>query len=142
MTIRTLEKSDLENLAYLYEQFWGEKSDISKMICQFDIIERENNHIFLVAEKDGLLIGSVMGVVCKELYGDCSPFLVVENMIVDKPFRENGIGTKLLSELESTAKKLHCSQMILITEADRHDACNFYEKYGFEKNKKGYKKKF
>lgn len=141
MIIRKLEKSDMEQLANLYEQFWGVKSDVSKMICQFEILERENNHILLAAEKDGLIIGSVMGVVCKELYGDCSSFLVVENMIVDKCFRRNGIGSKLLSKLESMARSLQCSQMILVTEADRPDACNFYEKYGFQKNSRGYKKK-
>ena len=140
MIIRKLEKSDMEQLACLYEQFWGEKSDISKMICQFDIIERENNHILLVAEKDGLIIGSVMGIVCK-LYGDCSPFLIIENMIIDRHSRKIGIGSILLSELESIAKNLHCSQMILVTEEDRYDARNFYEKYGFQKNNKGYKKK-
>ncbi len=111
------------------------------MICQFDILEREDNHIFLVAEKDGMLVGSVMGVICKELYGDCKPFLVVENMIVDKHVRKNGIGGQLLFELESIAKKRHCSQMILVTEADRQDACNFYEKHGFQTHNRGYKKK-
>ena len=82
-----------------------------------------------------------MGIVCKELYGDCNPFLVVENMIVDKSSRHKGIGTLLLHELERLAKERYCTQMILVTENDRIDACNFYEKYGFSKNNKGYKKK-
>jgi len=38
----------------------------------------------LSAVENSLLIGSAMGVICGELYGDCRPFLVLENMIVEK----------------------------------------------------------
>jgi len=139
--IRKLKKSDIPQLSYLYEQFWGDKSDIAKMERQFDIIEAEKSHIVLVAESDGALVGSVMGIICKELYGECKPFLVVENMIVDKQKRRTGVGGTLLSQLETAAKKRGCTQMILVTESNRTDACGFYEKYGFQKDNKGYKKK-
>ena len=105
MKIRNLIKSDLPQLSKLYEQFWGEKSDILKMEKQYSIIESEHSHIILVAESNNIIVGSVMGIVCKELYGDCRPFLVVENMVVDKNFRKQGIGTVLLKELETAAKK-------------------------------------
>ena len=141
MVIRRLERADLPQLAKLYEQFWGDVSDVSKMECQLDTIEKEDTHIILVGEMDHTVVGSVMGIVCKELYGDCRPFLVVENMIVDQSRRNTGIGSKLLFELELLAKERDCTQMLLVTEADRVDACSFYEKYGFQKNNKGYKKK-
>ncbi len=141
LEIRKLKKSDLSRLAHLYEQFWGEPSDIAKMERQFDIIEAENTHILLVAEEDGEVVGSVMGIVCRELYGDCRPFLVVENMIINRQSRRKGIGGLLLSRLEETARARDCTQMILVTEADRTDACGFYMKYGFQKENKGYKKK-
>lgn len=46
-----------------------------------------------------------MGVICEELYGDCRPFLVLENMIIDKSYRKKGIGKALISELEEVATK-------------------------------------
>ena len=141
MKIRTLEKSDMKRLADLYRQFWNEQSDVEKMELQFDAIQRENSHLLLGAEQDGLLIGSVMGVICKELYGDCRPFLVIENMIVDDLGPRKGVGSALLSELEKRARERHCTQMILVTEIERQDACGFYESFGFQKNNKGYKKK-
>lgn len=141
MEVRLLEKRDLSQLAKLYEQFWGEDSDLAKMETQYDIISDENNHIILIAEINDVIVGSVMGIVCKELYGDCKPFLIVENMVIDKSFRNNGIGSKMLNQLEKLAQECSCTQMILVTENDRIDACNFYEKYGFQKNNKGYKKK-
>lgn len=141
MKIRKLEKNDMKRLAGLYEQFWHETSDVSKMEAQFDVLERENSHIILGAEEEGVLIGSVMGVICKELYGDCRPFLVIENMIVDGAGRRKGVGSALLSEMEKQAKERYCTQMILVTEIERHDACGFYEAFGFQNNNKGYKKK-
>lgn len=141
MIIRKLEKDDLSQLAKLYQQFWGDRSNIVEMEKQFDLIQAENNHIILVCEVDGKVVGSVMGVVCRELYGDCRPFLVIENMIVDKPYRRNGVAHQLLYELEKLAEQRNCTQMILVTEKERFDACKFYEKYGFSKNTTGYKKK-
>ena len=141
MKIRTLLRSDMKWLSDLYRQFWDEQSDVQKMEKQFDIIQRENSHLLLGAEEEGILIGSVMGVICKELYGECRPFLVIENMIVEKGGRRKGIGRALLSELEKMARDRGCTQMILVTEIERRDACQFYEYFGFQKNNKGYKKK-
>lgn len=141
MKIREIKDTDLSQLSRLYYQFWGDVSDIDKMNEQLQRIKAANNHIILVCEDDSKIIGSVMGIVCRELYGDCRPFLVVENMIVDKEHRNQGVGTMLLKALEIKAKARNCTQMILVTEKERKDACAFYEKFGFSQNTTGYKKK-
>lgn len=83
-----------------------------------------------------------MGIVCEELYGDCEPFLVVEDMVVDSEHRKKGIGKLLFQELERQAILKGCVQVILVTEEVRKDACGFYESIGFHPTKnKGYKKK-
>lgn len=61
---------------------------------EFQNIVNENRRIILVCEIDGRVIASVMGVICRELYGNCRPFIVVENMIVDIKYRRIGIGGK------------------------------------------------
>lgn len=104
-------------------------------------MNRENTHIVLAAIENGQLAGAVMGIVCRELYGQCRPFLLVENMVVDAGCRRQGVGTRLLFALEKEAESRGCAQMLLVTEAERQDACAFYENYGFQKNNKGYKKK-
>ena len=141
MNIRDIKENDLLQISKLYYQFWGEVSDVNKMKEQLQHIKAEDNHIILVCDDDGEIIGSVMGVICRELYGDCRPFLVVENMIVDKERQHQSIGPQLLTELEIKAKERNCTQMILVTEKDRKAACAFYEKFGFSQNTTGYKKK-
>lgn len=129
--VRDLERKDMKKLAKLYAQFWGERSDVGKMRALFDRLRERDDYILLGAEEDGKLAGSVSGIVCQELYGDCRPFVVVENMIVDERYRRRGIGRKLLAELEDRARAKGCGQVILVTEHDRKDACAFYESAGF-----------
>ena len=66
----------------------------------------------------------------------------LENMIVDNRYRNKGVGKALITELEKKAFEHNCSQIILVTETDRIDACKFYESAGYNPNSyKGFKKK-
>ena len=61
---------------------------------------------------------------------------------MDKNYRQQGIGTALLEELEKRAKQKGCSHVILVTEKERKGAIRFYESVGFKKGKhQGFKKK-
>lgn len=140
--IRKLQTKDLPQLSNLYQQFWNEESNLAMMKQTFDNLKSNNLYMLLGFFENDTLLGSVMGIVCYELYGDCFPFLVLENMIVDKNHRKKGIGKILIKELEKQAKEKGCKQIILVTEANRIDACAFYEAVGFHPTaNKGYKKK-
>jgi ribosomal protein S18 acetylase RimI-like enzyme len=142
LSIRRLQISDLEPLRQLYRLFWGEDSDIERMRKRFHEMESNSRQVILCATLDNLVVGSVMGIVCNELYGDCRPFLVMEDLIVDKEHRNHGIGKALVRELEKFAQENSCSQMLFITETHRHDAVSFYESIGFDsKSHIGFKRK-
>ena len=109
---------------------------------QFEKFQHNDTHILFCAIEESKLTGSVMGIVCKELYEDCRTFLVIENMIIDKNCRKKGIGKALFSELEGISNERKCIQMILVTETDRLDTWSFYESVGFSSSaNRGYKKK-
>lgn len=141
MVIRNMLKTDIPQLAVLYKQFWNEDSNVLVMEDQFDRLSEQEMYILLSATINDRLVGSVMGIVCQELYGNCKPFLVLENMIVDKSARRKGVGKSLLHKLEEFAGLKNCTQIILVTERERADACSFYESCGFQRNNKGYKKR-
>ncbi|MCL1862595.1 MAG: GNAT family N-acetyltransferase [Defluviitaleaceae bacterium] len=142
MIIRDMETSDMEALSELYSIYWGEKSNVTNMKETLTRFKQNPAYIFLCACEDDKLVGSVSGIVCGDLYGDCYPFLVAENMAVDKNFQRRGVGQALFSELEKRAKSLGCSQVLLVTESERDDACKFYESIGFDPDaKRGFKKK-
>ena len=141
MEIRRVIDGDIEELAKLYKQFWGTESCVDKMRAKLPKIDQNPSYIILVAVEEGNVIGTVMGIVCDELYGDCKPFLVIEDVIVGKDNRRNGVGTALMRELEVYAAKSCCKYAILVTELERTEAHKFYESLDYHMEPyKGFKK--
>lgn len=139
--IRGLNEDDLEDVAKLYTLFWNDRMNLTKMKQKFTEVIQNSNYIFLCAEKEGKVVGTIQGIICEELYGDCIPFLVMENFVVAENHQGKGIGRKLLKELERVGKERNCSQIIFITEADRKETVSFYERVGFNPTShKGFKK--
>ncbi len=142
MRVRNLTVHDLDDLCRLYEQFWGEVSSLKKMRAVFDRLKDNPNPIFLVAERENRLAGAVTGIVCESLYGDCRPFMVVEDVIVDRDSRRLGIATALMRTLEERASECGCSTILFVTESERTGAHRFYESLGYSPDRyKGFKKR-
>ena len=72
-----------------------------------------------------------MDIVCQELYDNCKPFLVMEDLVVHSDFIFYKIGSLLLKDLETIGKEKKCSQIIFITESDIKEKIAFYENLGF-----------
>lgn len=142
MKIERLNEDDLSPLSEIFQQFWGEKSSLEKMKTTFSRLITNSAYVLLAAKQNNQLIGFAMGVICEELYGDCKPFMVVEDLIVDKHRRRKGAGSALMRELEKYATGHDCCQIIFVTEADRRDAHRFYNSLGYEfEPYKGFKKR-
>jgi len=140
--IGRLTEDDLPCLAELYREFWGEGSSLELMRVTFRRLATNPNYIFLIAKIDGYVAGSVMGIVCDELYGECKPFMLVEDVIVGKDFRRKGIGTVLMRRLEDHAAERKCNYIIFVTERERTEAHQFYKSLGYELDAyKGFKKR-
>ena len=142
MEIIELAEQDLEDLSRLYKQFWDQDSSLQKMRSTFRRLSRNPNYIFLAAKQDKYLAGSAMGIICEELYGECKPFTVIEDVIVDEDYRRIGIGMKLMRKLEKHAVDRNCNYIIFVTDSKRTDALEFYQSLGYELDRyKGFKKR-
>lgn len=142
LTINRADDNDLPEIARLYEMFWGDVTDLNRMKSKFDKCNNDKNYHLLVAKIDEKIVGTIYAVICDELYGECKPFLVMEDLIVSKEYRRRGIAKALLSSIEEIGRNNECSQIQFITEADRIDAVSFYEKMGYNsKMNIGFKKK-
>ncbi|MDZ4181223.1 MAG: GNAT family N-acetyltransferase [Coriobacteriia bacterium] len=142
MKVARLVESDLEAVARLYEQFWGEPSSVERMREMFRRLESDPDYVFLVAKEGDELLGTATGVFCDDLYGECRPFMVVENFVVDANHQRAGVGSALMRALEDMAVDRACTQAILVTESDRLDAVSFYESLGYQGGTyRGFKKR-
>jgi len=81
--------------------------------------------LFLVAEINGEIIGTVLGGF------DGRRGMVYHLAVVDR-FRKKGIGALLMDELEKRMKQKGCIRSYLLVTSDNLDAIRFYTSRGWE----------
>lgn len=87
-------------------------------------LERDPD-LFLVAEIDGRLAGTVLG-------GFDGRRGMVYHLVVDEPRRGQGIGLALMDELERRLRAKGCRKYYLLASPEI-PAVQFYEHFGFER---------
>lgn len=142
ITIDKLRQEDLQGLKELYENAFGGETDYEKMNRTYHEIMNDESHIILCAKINGLVVGSILGIVCKELIGQSTPFMVLEDVAVLEPHRRLGIAKQLMLKMEEHAKLRKCNMIIFVSSEHRIGAHNLYESLGYGLDKvKGYRKR-
>lgn len=141
LEIRSIQFEDLPDLSALYEELVPTKTNFNKLAEAFRSIENNNNYNLLGAFDEGRLAGSLMGIICQDLVGDCKPFMVIENVIVSGRARRKGIGKRLMTDIERIARERGCYYIILVSGGHRKEAHLLYESLGYKEEKvEGYRK--
>ena len=139
--IKRIKRTDLGDLSLLHEELSKRKTNFETMVNNFEWMVNNEHYILLGAKVDGKLIGSLMGIICWDLVGSCQPFMVIENVIVTKRLRGQGVGKKLMNEIEKISKENNCHYVMFVSGAQRKDAHKFYETLGYKPDAvQGYKK--
>ena len=76
--------------------------------------------LFLIAETNNVIIGTIIG-------GFDGRRGMIYHLAVQSNFREQGIGSLLLAEVEKRLKAKGCRKCYLLVTADNTDAAQFYE---------------
>lgn len=124
-------EADLDALALLLEELSGDPTNRKRMIRELRAILDDHSYILLGARLDGVLAGTAMGILCRDLIGDCRPFMVVENVIVSASVRGSGVGTALMNALEREADARGCLYINIVSSMHRAGAHRFYESLGY-----------
>jgi ribosomal protein S18 acetylase RimI-like enzyme len=85
---------------------------------------RRDPDLFLVAETDGKMIGTVVG-------GFDGRRGMVYHLAVSQQYRRQGIGEMLMNELERRLKSKGCIRCYLLVTVENEGAMHFYEKCGW-----------
>jgi ribosomal protein S18 acetylase RimI-like enzyme len=88
---------------------------------------RVQRDLFLVAELDGAIVGSVMG-------GYDGHRGWVNYLAVDAAQRRSGLGRTLMAEVETRLRELGCPKLNLQVRDDNAAALAFYARLGFAKD--------
>lgn len=142
ITIASIEQTDLEQLADLYTKLVGTETNRSSMQAMYEKISANPDYILIGAKDENQqLLGSLMGIVCTDLVGDCRPFMVIENVIVSEKSRRQGVGKLLMSYIEEQGRERNCYYTMLVSLIERKEAHIFYESIGYAKGVvRGFKK--
>jgi ribosomal protein S18 acetylase RimI-like enzyme len=81
--------------------------------------------LFLVAESDGMLIGSVMG-------GFDGRRGLIYHLAVAASYRGVGIGSRLMEEVESRLRAKGCLKCYLLVTIDNPEAEGYYQQRGWQ----------
>jgi ribosomal protein S18 acetylase RimI-like enzyme len=124
MRVRAFADADEAEVVALWERCglvrpWN---DPRKDIARKRRVQRE---LFLVAELDGAVVGSVMG-------GYEGHRGWVNYLAVDPARRRSGLGRTLMAEIEARLREVGCPKLNLQVRNDNAAALAFYERIGFQ----------
>lgn len=131
LKIRELQKKDLQNgfLTTLDSLKQTSNMDKNKAEEVFETINSNPNHIIVIAELDGKVVGTTTLLIEPKFIHDGGLVGHIEDVVVGKKFQGQKIGNEIVKFLLEVAKNRGCYKTILnCTE----DVKEFYEKMGFK----------
>jgi ribosomal protein S18 acetylase RimI-like enzyme len=146
MLIRSAIPQDKKELIKLIKEFNSSDKYLSEEQRKFRAIKNLNEmakgtaekylspgYIIFVADKDGTLIGYVVGEIKDRKYKIYNKEGYIENWFVEKVYQYQGIGKKLFNKLIEEFIKVGCTHIGVDTNLENKKAIEIYEHIGFTK---------
>lgn len=120
----------------------GRVTDLDAAYRTFDRILEHGNVHSIVAEQRDRLVAALTLVVVPNFTYEGRPWSIVENVVVDRDCRGQGIGKRLMAFAFDFAREQGCYKTQLLS-GTRDDQVGFYRSCGFEDaHTHGFKKHF
>jgi GNAT superfamily N-acetyltransferase len=91
---------------------------------------------YFVAESDDRVVATCTLTLIPNLTRDLKPYGVIENVVTDPEFRQQGFATAVLRHALQDAWSEGCYKVMLATGSKRESTLRFYEKAGFKRGVK------
>ena len=129
--IRELRREDLWNGFLTTLDSLRQASDIDKNKAEtiFEKINSNPDHIVIVAELDGKIVGTATLLIEPKFIHNGGLVGHIEDVSIDKRFQGQKIGEKIIKHILEFTKKQGCYKTILDC---TNDVKPFYEKLGFK----------
>ena len=146
MKIRQAKKDDVaEIVRMLAEDELGSKRENYQLPLPetyydaFRAIVADSNQWLVVAEMDERVIGTLQMTILPYLTYQGGERAQIEAVRVDKEFRDQGVGAKMIEWAVQKAQAEGCHLVQLTTDKKRPEALKFYERLGFRPTHEGMK---
>jgi len=136
--IRIAEERDFESIMNLLRQLNPDDpvSTDGRDKITFAQILKEPNLRLLMLEENGKIISTCYLNIIPNLTRNASPYAVIENVVTDLAFRNQGFGQKLMKFALESAWKAGCYKVMLQTGSKRESTHKFYVSCGFAEGEK------
>ena len=139
MVIRQLENKDLEQSFTLLNELYEGKIQHDIFTRKYQDNLNDNNFYGIVAEKDNIITGVLISRLISRLVKS-KDILFVDDLIVNKDYRSNGIGKLLLQSAIDYAVEKNCEVIELTSYITNKNSHRFYGNNGFKKQHYKFKK--
>ena len=148
MKIRKVNIEDYLEVINLYTQLHDAEKEFDDNLVEELIIDEEQEkrikkkmksrkEIFLVAELENKVVGLIDGFIIDDIFFK-EKIAYLDHICVDKKFRNNEIGTKLIKEFQKQSQKKGAKFVKLNAFKKNTNAIKLYEKLGFKEHSSFY----
>ncbi|MBT2788248.1 GNAT family N-acetyltransferase [Halomonas sp. SpR1] len=144
MEIRQVEQKEIEGVLNLIDEYdrprsprpsYDDMRTIHKAIL-------ETGGCVVGAFSTGSMVGTCTINICANLSWSGRPYAIIENVIVSKSHRNQGIGKAILEYATDFAQQAGCYKAALMTGSKEPATHRLYESAGFSASKQGYQIRF
>ena len=131
IVIRNLTLADLAALVRIDRQITGRsrqtwyEGKLQRALVASDV------QISLGAERDGMLVGAMLGSLHYGEFGQPEPLAVLDTILVDREFARQGIASALLEQLVKNLRALRIERLRTEVAWDDHELVAFFKRKGF-----------
>lgn len=137
--IRKIEINDLEEVFELLDELYENKIEYSIFTEKYKASLKDNNFYGIVAVEDNKVVGVLIARIINRL-AKKKNILFIDDLIVNKKYRNTGIGKLLIQNAMDYAVSIDCESLELTSLISNTNAHRFYENNGFEKRQYKFKK--
>ncbi|GAA1558655.1 GNAT family N-acetyltransferase [Kribbella sancticallisti] len=113
--------------------------DLTPYRAAFAAIDTDPNHVLVVADRNGELVGTLQLTIVPGLSRRGATRGLVEGVRVAASARGTGLGTRLIEWSIEESRARGCALVQLTSDKTRTDAHRFYDRLGFTNTHEGFK---
>jgi ribosomal protein S18 acetylase RimI-like enzyme len=130
--IRPANEKDIDNLAFLAEEFMPKEADNTKRVNVLKQTLRNPDYEVLVAELCGEIVGFIDQWFIQE-FTHGAKHSYIHNLYVNSKHRRKGVASELLRETIKNAKNMGVTEIHVTTRFDNKPAIRLYRNHGLVK---------
>ncbi len=144
MEIRQVEQKEIGGVLDLIDEYDRPRSPRPPDDDMHNIYNAilESGGCVVGAFSTGGMVGTCTVNICANLSWSGRSYAIIENVIVSKEHRNQGIGKAILQYATDFARQSDCYKVALLTGSKDPATHGFYESAGFSASKQGYQVRF